>query len=141
MIRPQAHNDQPGVIGQQHGLHRLTETLEALTQGQTAQQQHERQMQERLTTLTQQLATLTTVSKRLARTLTVLAVLTLGLGGLMGWQITHRPDMAYAHALGALDSVLVQTWSSLPKHVQESLSITYGRRGWTSPGDRQGARQ
>jgi len=141
MIEPQSHTNQPGVIGQQHGLQRLTETLEALTQGQTAQQQHERQIQERLTTLTQQLATLTTVSKRLARTLTVLAVLTLGLGGLVGWQMTHRPDMAYARALGALDSTLVQQWASLPKTVQEALALTYGRSGWTSPGDRQGARK
>src|SRR5215468_9875059 len=108
MIEPQIYNGQPGVIGQQHGLQRLTETLESLTKGQTAQQQRDRQMQERLTTLTQQLAPLTTLSKRLALMLMVLAVLTLGLGGLVGWQRTHRPDMAYARALGALDQAVVQ---------------------------------
>src|SRR5262249_30813275 len=137
MIEPQSHTNQPGVIGQQHGLQRLTETLESLTQGQTAQQQRDRQMQERLTTLTQQLATLTTLSKRLTRTLTVLVVLTLGLGGLVGWQMTHRPDMAYARVLGAVDATLVQQWGSLPKSAQEALTSTYSRLGLTPPSQRK----
>jgi hypothetical protein len=63
------------------------------------------------------------------------------LGGLMGWQVLHPPQLAYARALGSLDATLTQQWGSLPKAVQESLSVTYGRLGLASPGDRQGARK
>jgi len=61
--------------------------------------------------------------------------------GLVGWQVWHPPEQAYAKALGAVDSVLVQQWGSPPNATQEALSTTYGRRGWPSPGDRQGARK
>ena len=135
MIQPQPA--QPGVIGQQHGLQRLTETLEALSRGQSAQQQRETQIQAQLTTQAQQLARLTTGSQRLCRAVLGLGVLTLGLSGLVGWQVRHPPDLAYARALGALDTALVQQWSGLPKAAQESLSVTYGRLGLASPGDRQ----
>jgi hypothetical protein len=38
MIEPQVSHGQRGVIGQQHGLQRLTETLEALRTGQQQQE-------------------------------------------------------------------------------------------------------
>jgi hypothetical protein len=135
MIQP--HNGQRGVIGEQHGLQRLTNTLEALSQGQTQQQTRDTHLQERLDALTQQVATLTTGGKRLLLAVGVFGVLTLGLSGLVGWQVRHPPDLAYARALGALDTALVQQWSGLPKAAQESLSVTYGRLGLASPGDRQ----
>jgi hypothetical protein len=115
----------------------LTDTLEALRQGQTQQRTRETQIQEQLTTQAQQLARLTTGGQRLFRAVLGLGVLTLGLSGLVSWQVRHPPDMAYARALGALDTALVQQWSSLPKAAQESLSVTYGRLGLPSPGERQ----
>src|SRR5262249_19755680 len=133
MIAPQ--NGQPGVIGQQHGLQRLNDTLEALSQGQTQQRTRETHLQEQLTTQAQQLARLTTGGQRLCRAVLGLGVLTLGLSGLVGWQVRHPPDLAYARALGALDTALVQQWNGLPKAAQESLSVTYGRLGLASPGD------
>ena len=137
MIQPQIHHGPPGVIGQQHGLQRLTETLEALTKGQTAQQQRDRQMQTQLTTQAQHLARLTTGAKRLGLAVGMLAGLTLGLGGLVGWQVTSRPDIASARALGAVDATLVQQWGSLPKATQEALSATYGRLGLVPPSQRK----
>jgi hypothetical protein len=65
MIEPQPHNSQPGVIGQQHGLQRLTETLEALSRGQSAQQQRDTQIQAHLATVTQQVTALALGAKRL----------------------------------------------------------------------------
>jgi hypothetical protein len=135
MIQPQPA--QRGVIGQQHGLQRLTDTLEALSRGQTAQQQRDTQLQEQLTTQAQQLARLTTGGKRLLLAVLGLGVLTLGLGGLVGWQVTHWPDMAYARDLGAVDATLVQQWGSLPKATQEALSATYGRLGLVPPSQRK----
>jgi hypothetical protein len=67
----------------------------------------------------------------------VLAGLTLGLGGLMGWHVTHRPDMGYARALGALDATLAQTWTTLPKGAQERLADAYRQLGMLSPGLRK----
>ena len=67
----------------------------------------------------------------------VLAVLMLGLGSLVGWQVTHRPDITYARALGAVDATLVQQWGSLPKATQEALSATYGRLGLVPPTQRR----
>jgi hypothetical protein len=137
MIHPQAHNDHPGVIGQQHGLHRLTTTLEALTQGQTAQQQRDTQIQEQLTA---QAARLLHVQQWLHYQLyglVALAVLVLTLGCLVGWQLTHKPDMAYARALGALDQAVGQQWSAMPKGTQEALSATYGRLGLVPPSQRK----
>jgi hypothetical protein len=135
MIDPQP--GQRSVIGEQHGLARLTSTLEALSQGQTQQRTRDTHLQEQLTTQAQQLARLTTRGQRLFRAVLGLGVLTLGLSGLVGWQVRHPPDMAYARALGALDTALVQQWSSLPKAAQESFSVTYGRLGLASPGERQ----
>ena len=135
MIAPQ--NGQQGVMGQQHGLQRLTDTLEALRQGQTQQRTRDIHSQEQLDAVMQQLTTLLTWSKRLLLSVGVLGVLTLGLGGLVGWQMRHPPALAYARALGAVDSALVQQWSGLPKAAQEGLSATYGRLGLASPGERQ----
>jgi hypothetical protein len=137
MIQPHIHNGQPGVIGEQHGLAKLKSTLEALTQGQTAQQQRDTKIQEQLATQAHQLATLHTFCKRLGLAIAELAVLGLALGGLVGWQITHRPDIAYARALGAVDATLVQQWGSLPKATQEALSTTYGRLGLVPPSHRK----
>jgi hypothetical protein len=135
MIEPQPA--QRGVIGPQHGLQHLTDTLEALRRGQTAQQQRDTNIQEQLTTQAQQLARLTTGSTRLFRAVLGLSVLTLGLGGLVGWQVIHPPDRAYARALGAIDSTLAQQWGSLPKATQEALSATYGRLGLVPPSHRK----
>jgi hypothetical protein len=57
--------------------------------------------------------------------------------GLVGWQLTHKPEQGYARALGALDSVVVQQWSTLPQPAQEALSATYSRLGLTPPGSRR----
>src|SRR5262249_39042027 len=70
-----------------------------------------------------------------------LGLLTLVLSGLLGWQVWYPPEQGYERALDALDATLAQQWGSLPKPVQASLTLTYGRRGWTSPGDHLGARQ
>src|SRR4051794_3536953 len=141
MIEPQMHNGQRGVIGPQHGLQKLTETLDALTKGQQAQQQRDTQMQELLTDLMRQCATqaqhltrLQTWHQRVALTIAGLAVLTLAFGGLVGWQLTHKPEQGYARALGAIDASLAQQWSTLPKGAQEALSATYARMGLPPPG-------
>src|SRR5205823_12705333 len=60
--------------------------------------------------------------QRLGLAVGVLAVLTLALCGWGGWQMTHRPDMGYARALGAIDATLAQTWGSMPKTLQEQLN-------------------
>ena len=131
MIQPQGHtNGQRGVIGDQHGLARLTSTLDALTKGQSAQQQRDTQLQA-------QLATLTTKSQRLLLAVLGLGVLTLGLCGLAGWHMSHQPPMEYARALGSIDTVLVQHWPVLPKGSQEALVDTYRRLGLLSPGQRK----
>jgi hypothetical protein len=127
MIEPQIHNGQRSMLGQHHGLQRLTDTLEALTKGQSAQQQRETQIQTQLATQAQHLATLTTGSTRLLGAVGVLAVLTLGLGSLV----------AYARALGAVDATLMQTWSTLPKGTQEAVTTTYTRLGLVPPGQRK----
>src|ERR671937_515030 len=101
MIEPQPNNTQRGVIGPQHSLQKLTDTLAALGQAQTQQQQRDTQIQ-------QQLTLLTTIAKQLRLAVLGLGILTLVLCGLVGWQVTHRPDMAYARALGALDATLTQ---------------------------------
>jgi len=67
----------------------------------------------------------------------VVAGLLLLLSGLVGWQLRHPPDLGYVRAVGALDATLVQQWGSLPKAVQEQLSVTYGRLGLTPPGQRK----
>jgi hypothetical protein len=136
MIEPQIHNGQRGVIGQQHGLQQLTETLEVLTQGQTTQQQRDTQIRERLATLTRHLALLTTQGKHLALAVGGLGLLTLGLAGIAGWQVWHPPQQQYAKALGSIDGVLAQTWGTLPKAVQEQLTTTYARLGIQGPGGR-----
>ena len=135
MITPQPA--QRGPIGEHHGLTRLTETLAALEKGQRTQETRDTAIQTQLTTQAQQLARLTTRGTRLLLAVLGLGVLTLGLGGLVGWQVTHRPDMAYARALGAVDATLVQQWGSLPKGTQEALSITYGRLGLVPPSQRK----
>jgi hypothetical protein len=58
-------------------------------------------------------------------------------GGLIGWQMLHPPELAYVRALGALDTAVMQQWSTLPKGTQEALSATYGRLGLVPPGQRK----
>ena len=48
LIEPQIHNGQRGVIGEQHGLTRLTTTLEHIEAGQRAQQLRDTQLQAQL---------------------------------------------------------------------------------------------
>ena len=62
---------------------------------------------------------------------------TLGLCGVIGWQLWHPPQMGYAKALGALDTTLRAQWQALPKPAQDALSATYGRIGLTPPGQRK----
>jgi len=135
MIEPQ--NSRPGVIGQQHGLQRLTETLEALTKGQTQQQTRDTALQAQLTTQAALLAWVRGWLRWQWYALLGLGMTTLLLVGVVGWQVTHRPDLGYARALGALDAALVQQWGSLPKGVQEALSGTYGRLGLVPPSQRK----
>jgi hypothetical protein len=139
MIQPQ--HAQRGTIGEHHGLTRLTTTLEALAAGQRKQETRDSAIQAQLATQ----AVLLTQAVRWGRfqlwAIVGLGVLVLTLAGLVGWPVWHPPEQGYARALGALDATLAQQWGSLPKPVQASLTRTYGRRGWTSPGDRQGARQ
>ena len=127
MIEPRPA--QRGVIGEAHGLTKLTDTLEALTRGQTAQQQRDGQLQEHLTTQASML--------RWQRWgMGVLLGLLLVVSGLVGWQVWHPPQLEYARALGAIDQAIVQQWGSLPKTIQEALSSTYGRLRLQSPGER-----
>jgi hypothetical protein len=45
--------------------------------------------------------------------------------------------MVSACALGARDTVLMQPWRRLPPATQEARSVTDGRLGLVSPGERQ----
>jgi len=66
-------------------------------------------------------------------------------GGLLGamlvglvWAgVPPRPSR-YESLLSAVDAVLVQHYTTLPKGVQEELHTIYGRLGIQSPGTRQG---
>ena len=137
MIEPQTHKSQPGAIGQQHGLTRLTTALESLEAGQYAQQQRDGAMQAQLATQAEQLALMAAWGKRLLIAIGLLVGLTLGLAGLVAWQFTHPPELGYVRALAALDAALGQQWSTLPKGTQEALSATYGRLGLVPPGQRK----
>jgi hypothetical protein len=130
MIDPQIHNGQRSMLGQHHGLQKLTDTLDALRKGQAAQAQRDTQIQAHL-------ATQATRSTRLLGAAWVLAVLTLGLCGVVGWQATHPPDRVEAQALGALDATLMATWSTLPKGTQEAVAATYARLRLVPPGQRR----
>ena len=136
MIEPR-----PGQIGEQHGLQRLTDTLEALRQGQTQQQQRDTAIQAQLAMVTQEQATLARRLARLAawsqRLIGALALLTVLTLGLVAWQVAHPPTLEYARAWGVLDASLVQHWGSLSKPVQEQLTTTYSGLGLSSPGERQ----
>jgi hypothetical protein len=127
MITPQ--NGTPGVIGHQHGLTQLVDTLAAVRLGQVAQQQRDGQLQALLTALEG-------TAWWCVWAVVGLGVVVLLLSGVIGWQLSHPPKRAYVRALGALDATLVQTWSTLPKAAQEQLSGTYSRLGLTPPGDR-----
>jgi ferric-dicitrate binding protein FerR (iron transport regulator) len=97
MIEPQ--NDQRGVIGQQHGLQRLTETLERLETGQREHQARDRQLMHALDLLTaipaQQAQThaalqrLTLWSQGVLAGLLVVALLSVGGTLWLWWQTTH----------------------------------------------------
>ena len=130
MIDPQIHHGQRGVIGAQHGLQQLTETLAALRQGQTQQGTRETQLQTQLAAVTQAI-------QRLRWTLAGVGGLVLVLCGLVGWQIRHPPELAYVRAFGALDAAVVQQWPSLPKATQESLGTVYTHMGMVAPGQRK----
>src|SRR6516225_10363213 len=127
MIPPQ--DGQHGVMGTQHGLQRLTDTLEALMQGQAQQQRRDAQMHHHTMELVDHLVALIAGQTRLRHAVLGLSLLTLGLCGVVGWQVTHPPQMLYTRAVGALDSTLVQQWSRMPKSVQEAFSATYSRLG------------
>ena len=148
MMEPKDPNGHRGVIGQQHGLQRFTDTLEALSHGQTQQHKRHAQIQPHRASLPQQgtmvteyVITLTLRSKKLLWAVGFLGVLLLGLCVGLGWELGHRPAQGYARALGGVDRVLTQSWGNLPKTVQESLAVTYGRSGMMSPGDRQAQRK
>jgi hypothetical protein len=135
---------QRGMVGNQHGLTKLTETLEALTQGQTAQQQRDDQIKEQFDQIREHLTTHTARVNDVVDWLryqlyglVALAVLVLTWGGAVGWQLTHKPDMAYARALGALDQAVVQQWSTMPKGTQEALTSVYTRIGLQPPSQRK----
>ena len=137
----QPQNGRPGVLGDHHGLTRLTHALAALEAGQRTQEARDTAIRAQLTTQAQELVRLRAGSHRLVLAIAGLGVLVLALGGAVGWQLTHPPEQGYARALGAIDATLGQQWGTLPKAVQEALRATYGRGGMVSPGDRQGARQ
>jgi len=137
MIAPKVHTGQSGVLGAQHGLQKLTETLEALSTGQQAQQTSDTQMQQQLTTQATLLTQLRGGVRWQGYALGALGVTTLLLTGLVGWQIWHPPEQAYVRALGALDQVIVQQWGSLPKGTQEAFSSAYARLKLTPPGQRK----
>src|SRR5215217_3056295 len=104
-----------GVIGEQHGLQRLQDTLTALSQGQAAQQTRDSQMQTQLTTQATTLAYLVRWVRWQRWALGVLLALMLGVGGLVGWQLWHPPQREYARALGAIDGTIMQTWGACPR--------------------------
>ena len=137
MIAPKVHTGQSGVLGAQHGLQKLTETLEALSTGQQAQQTSDTQMQQQLTTQAAVLTQLRGWLRWQGYALAALGVTTLLLAGCVGWQVWHPPEQAYVRALGALDQTIVQQWSGLPKGSQEALISTYGRVGMAPPGQRK----
>jgi hypothetical protein len=111
--------------------------LEAIERGQRAQQSSDAQMQAQLTTQAPILARLPTWHQRSALALGALGVRVLALGGLGGWQLIHRPEMAYAQAVGAVDATLVQPWGTLPKAAQEQLPVIEGRLGLARPSQRK----
>jgi hypothetical protein len=127
----------PGVIGQQHGLQRLTETLAILSKGQTQQETRDTAIRDQLTSQAQTLANLQTWHQRLVLAIGGLGLVVLTLSAMVGWQMMHPPEQAYAKALGAVDSVLVQQWGSLAKTTQEHLTTTYNRLGLLPPGQRK----
>jgi hypothetical protein len=137
----QPQHGRPGVIGDNHGLTRLTTALEALEAGQQQQETRATAIQTHLTTQVALLMQAVRWGRYQLYSLVGLGLLTLALSGLVRWQVWPPPEQGYARALGALEATLAQQWGSLPKPVQDALTRTYGRRGWTSPGDRQGARQ
>ena len=137
MIEPQIYNSQGGIVGTQHGLARLTETLAALRQGQIEQQTRDTQIQTQLTAQATAVGRLQTWGQRLTLLVGGLTIATLGLAGVVGWQLMHPPTLSYVQAVSALDTTLVQVWPTLPKATQESLSATYARLGLQSPGQRK----
>jgi hypothetical protein len=133
----QPQNGRPGIIGDNHGLTRLTHALEVLEAGQ-------RQQATRDTTIHAQLATQATLLTQAVRwgryqlySLVGLGLLTLALSGLVSWQIWHPPEMVYARALGSLDTTLGQQWTQMPKGMQEQLAATYTWLGLVPPGQRK----
>jgi hypothetical protein len=139
MMTPQ--DGQRGVLGAQHGLTRLVETIEALRRGQQQQQARDTTMQETLTRLAQQVGRVTRWSRHLRIAVGTLGGLSVLLAGLVGWQVWQAPPPAHTRVLGAVDGVLVQHWGSLPKRVQDQMTGDYEAGGLRSPGTRQPARR
>jgi hypothetical protein len=135
MIAPQPGT--PGSIGQQHGLTRFTAALESIEAGQRQQESRDIAIQAQLATQVALLSQAVRWGRYQRWAIAGLGVLGLTLAGLVGWQVWHPPEQAYAKALGAVESVLEQQWGRLPKATQEALSATYGRVGLVSPGERQ----
>jgi ABC-type cobalamin transport system permease subunit len=84
MMTPQ--DGQRGVLGAQHGLTRLVETIEALRRGQQQQQARDTTMQETRTRLAQQVGRVTRWSRHLHIAVGTLGGLSVLLAGLVGWQ-------------------------------------------------------
>jgi hypothetical protein len=125
------------VIGQQHGLTKLTETLATLEAGQRKQETRDTTIQTQLTTQAAALTTMAQTLRRLWGCLVGLAVLTVAMLGLLGWQLWHPPQLEYVRALGAVDTTLMQHWITLPKGSQEALADTYRRMGLLPPSQRK----
>ena len=66
----------------------------------------------------------------------VLGLFLLAIGGLVGYQLWHPPEMSYARALGSIDATLMQQWGSLPKGTQEAFTSAYQRLGLQAPPQR-----
>ena len=135
-MREQGVPPKTGTLGEQHGLAKLIETLEALSTGQSAQQTRDTEIRNQLTTQADAVGKLQACVHRLVLAVAGLAVLVLALGAAVGWQMTHPPEQGYARALGALDATLAQQWSILPKGAQDAFSDTYRRQGLVPPGPR-----
>jgi hypothetical protein len=93
MIEP-APAQRNSLIGQQHGLQKLTETLEALSQGQTQQAARDQDLLQALATSQYAHTTLDARMQRLWWTLGALAagmLLSVVLAGVTLWKIEHLP--------------------------------------------------
>jgi hypothetical protein len=98
-MRPPQHG-RPGVIGDHHGLTRLTHALEALEAGQRQQETRDTQIRAQLATQAALLTQLVRWGRYQRYSLVGLGLLTLTLSGLVGWQVWHPPSRAMPTSLG-----------------------------------------